>query len=117
MKSFLFIGISSILSLVAWVSISPKQTEPNLAAPKCIVNFNADFNKANEYKWVNTQGCIYYSINLSSYPQLKAKYKIKSIPTIMVMKNGLEVKRWEADVMFKLNVPQRDIISFYNELR
>lgn len=117
MKTFLFIGISSIVSLFAWVAISPNQPAPNLNVPKCVVNFNADFNKSNDYKWVNTPTCVYYYIDLSNNPQLKAKYKIKSLPTIIVLKGGVEAKRWEADLMFKLNVPQRDIISFYNELR
>jgi hypothetical protein len=117
MKTFLFIGMSSIISLFAWVAVSPVQPAPNLNVPKCVVDFNADFNKENGYKWVNTPNCIHYSIDISKYPHLKSKYKIKSLPTIVVLKNGVEAKRWEADVTFKLNVPQRDIISFYNELR
>lgn len=117
MKSFLVIGISAILGLFAWTFSTPSQSTPNLTVPKCVVNFNADFNKSNDYKWVNTVGCVYYSIDLSTYPQYKTKYKIKSIPTIIVFKNGVEAKRWEADLMLKLNVPQRDIISFYNDLR
>jgi hypothetical protein len=117
MKSFLFIGITSIVGLFTW-SLSQGPTQPvKLDHRKCVVNFNASFNKQNSYKWKTTPEAIYVEVDLSTNPQLKAKYKIKSLPTIMVLKAGSEVQRWEADLMFKLDVPQKEIIDFYKSVK
>ena len=84
---------------------------PNLSVGKNIVQINYEWNKPNTYPWRNVPGIKYYYISLDKFPELKSKMRITSVPTILVLENGREVKRIEGGVMMKISVPQTEIIK------
>jgi thiol-disulfide isomerase/thioredoxin len=84
---------------------------PNLSVGKNIVQLNYEWNNKNTYPWKNTPGVKYYHLSLDKFPELKAKMKITSVPTILVLENGKEIKRYEGGMMMKVSVPQAEIIK------
>ena len=44
------------------------------------------------------------------------KYKIAVVPTILLMKDGEEVKRFQADLSFKLMATKKEIQNIIDEL-
>jgi hypothetical protein len=90
---------------------SPNQM-PDLKNGKAIVQLNYEWNKANTYKWVNTSGVKYYYLSLDKFPyEVKEQFKIKAVPTIIVLNNGKEVKRYDGGMMMKIDVPQSEILK------
>lgn len=111
MKSFLYIGISAIVSLFVWASTGPAQPHPDLKRGTWVVQLNASFNKHNDYNWKPVRGINYLYFDLDQNSKLKHTYRVKTLPVILVYKNGRVVKRWEADMSFRLNLPQQEIIN------
>jgi thioredoxin-like negative regulator of GroEL len=48
---------------------------------------------------------------LDKFPELKDKMKVKTVPTIIVLNNGQEVKRTEGGLMMKISNPQSEILQ------
>ena len=66
-----------------------------------VVEFWEDWNKRNQCDWIdNINGGDIYRIDLNT--KTAEKYDIKVLPTILVLENGKEIKRFEGDISFKL---------------
>lgn len=112
MKNLLIISLfGSILGLGVVVSKQQPEQMPNLSVGKNIVQLNYEWNKVNTYPWKNIPGVKYYYVSLDKFPELKAKMKITSVPTILVLENGKEIKRFEGGMMMKVSIPQTEIIK------
>lgn len=114
MKNLLVVSlIGLVASLLGIRAITQKQPEPmpNLSVGKNIVQLNYDWNKVNTYPWKQTPGVKYYYLSLDKFPELKNKMKITSVPTIIVLESGREIKRFEGGMMMKIGVPQTEIIK------
>lgn len=103
-----------LLTPSANLSESPKQTDvPNIflndrgqTIPGTVVfQFNSAWNSINEYKWVETFKAKYFEVDIDKNPKFKIKYNIKSLPTIIIFKNGQEVKRYEGGLQMKITTP------------
>jgi len=76
-----------------------------------IAYFNADWNKANGVKWVDSLkdvNTISY-IDISKQTKLASKHKIAVIPTIIIFKDDEEVARFQADLSFKMVARKEEI--------
>ena len=72
----------------------------------CVVEFNAGWNKANSVDWLNKlNDCGVKRINIDEGDWQK-KYNIVVVPTIIVF-NGEEVKRYQADLSFTMAVTEK----------
>jgi hypothetical protein len=112
MKHILILGTIAITGIFGIGAITEQpEPMPNLSVGKNIVQLNYEWNKPNTYLWRNTPGIKYYYISLDKFPELKSKMKITSVPTILVLENGREIKRFEGGMMMKVNVPQTEIIK------
>ena len=61
-----------------------------------IVEFWVKFNKDNAFKeWEELKGVTYYRCDLAKSPKIKAKYKVRMAPTILIFSEG------EAYIKFK----------------
>jgi thiol-disulfide isomerase/thioredoxin len=85
---------------------------------KAVVEFWADWNKDNMCtEWlVDIEGAKYYIMDVNSD---KAKeYKIKVLPTLIILNDGIEVDRFEGNIQFQL-CPRRTpkkVQAIINEL-
>jgi hypothetical protein len=76
------------------------------AAPVVVVQYTAPWPGVVNYQGLEKlQGCAYIFCDLEKSPYYKTSQKIHSLPTIIVYKNGLEMKRWEGGLAMKINVP------------
>ena len=76
-----------------------------------VVQFNADWNKANDVPWVQSlKDCktIGYT-DVGKDTKAQAKYKIASVPTIIIFKDGEEVARFQADLSFKMVATKEEV--------
>ena len=74
-----------------------------------VVQFNAGWNKANDIPWVmSLKDCKTKAYtDIAANPDEAKKYKISSVPTIIIFKDGEEVARFQADLSFTLAATKR----------
>ena len=85
----------------------------------CVVEFNADWNKANSVKWLSDLkdcGIIRISIDENKITQQqKEDYGIIVVPTIIIF-NGKEVKRFQACLRFKMGATKEEVQAVVDEI-
>lgn len=82
---------------------------------KSVIEFNAGFNTKNGYKDLGKlTGAKLYRVDIEAKPSFKDKYKIKSVPTLILFRDGVEMWRWEAGLDMKLHVHHLDVQDAIN---
>jgi hypothetical protein len=81
----------------------------------CVVEFNAGWNESNSVDWLDKlNDCGVQRINIDEGDWQK-KYNIVVVPTIIVF-NGEEVKRYQADLSFTMAVTRKEVQEEVDEL-
>jgi hypothetical protein len=109
MKTFLAIGF--IAAIGSWFGMTSVEQVPDITKGKVVVQLNYEWNKSNNYQWKPTTGITYFYLSLDKFPELKAKMKIKTVPTIIVLNNGIESKRIDGGLMMRIEKAQAEIIK------
>ena len=83
--------------------------------------FNAEWNDANKVTWCHTNkkgldDCKVYVYDIGKDAESQKKYGIVVVPTIIIFKDGEEVKRFQADVSFKMVAKREEVQDYINEL-
>ena len=76
--------------------------------------FNAEWNKANSVEWCHTdkkglKDCKVKYIDIGKNPELQKKYEVVVVPTIIIFNDGEEVKRFQADLSFKMLATKEEV--------
>ena len=81
-----------------------------------VVHFNAGWNSANDVEWFDKLSDANKK-NLSiDDSDIQTKYSIAIVPTIIVFDDGEEVKRFQADLSFKMAATREEIQEYIDEL-
>ena len=81
-----------------------------------VVHFNAGWNSANNVEWFNKLSDANKK-NLSiDDGDIQTKYSIAIVPTIIVFDEGEEVKRFQADLSFKMVATREEVQEYIDEL-
>ena len=79
--------------------------------------FNAEWNKANDISWVSKlTDCEIKNYDIGVKPQDAAEYKVVVVPTILIFQDGEEVKRYQADISFKMEATKEEVQDSIDEL-
>jgi len=81
-----------------------------------VIHFNADWNKANDVEWfgkISDADKNNLSIDDSD---IQKKYSIAIVPTIIIFDEGEEVKRFQADLSFKMVATRKEVQEYIDEL-
>ena len=82
-----------------------------------VTHFNAAWNDPNKAEWVGElEECEITYVDIAASPKIQSKHKVIVVPTIIIFKDGEEVKRWQADLSFKMAVTKKDLQEFIDEL-
>ena len=89
----------------------------NIYAQVTVRYFNAEWNKANGVTWLKKlNDCDVSTVDIVKQPKLQTKHKIVVVPTIIIYKDGEEVKRFQADVSFKMAATREEVQEYIDEL-
>ena len=80
------------------------------------VHFNADWNSANNVEWFNKLFDVDKSNKDIGGGDTQKKYSIAVVPTIIIFDDGEEVKRFQADLSFKMVSTKKEIQEYIDEL-
>ena len=82
-----------------------------------VVEFWADFNRKGEFKdWEKLVGVKYYRADISKVPNAASKYKVMSIPHVLIFKVGYVEQEYKAGITLKLSVTVEEIQKKVDEL-
>ena len=113
--------VAAVLSLLA----TSHASKPFLEEEKtelcgddiCVVQFNAAFNSANEVKWLdNLTDCSTATVDIMEDPSLPQDYKIVVVPTILILEDGAEVARFQANIMMTMETTQDEVQESIDEI-
>tara|TARA_Y100000593_G_scaffold83861_1_gene158438 strand:+ start:1741 stop:2091 length:351 start_codon:yes stop_codon:yes gene_type:complete len=74
-----------------------------------VMHFNSEWNKSNDYDVSNLKDCKTQNVIICHEPKLKEKYKIVSVPTIIIFDEGFEVVRFVANIMMQLEIKDKEV--------
>jgi thiol-disulfide isomerase/thioredoxin len=98
--------IALLLSLTSLVAFSQIK----------VVHFNAGWNEANDVEWFNKLSDAGKKSLSIDDAEIQKKYAIAIVPTIIIFDDGEEVKRFQADLSFKMVATREEIQEYIDEL-
>jgi hypothetical protein len=106
-----------LVSLLSFLLISTYASKPLLEEKTplcgdgiCVVQFNAKFNAANEVTWLgDLTDCTTATVDIMADPSLPQDYKIVVVPTILVLEDGEEVARFQANIMMTMETTREEV--------
>ena len=84
-----------------------------------IVEYWASWNILNKVTMLDSieiEDAKIYRVNIDTNPKITAKEKIIVVPTILIYDDGIEYKRLQADLTFKLVVEKKDLQIVVDEI-
>ena len=82
-----------------------------------VTHFNAAWNDPNKAEWVGElEECKITYVDIAKSPKIQKKHKVVVVPTIIIFKDGEEVKRYQADLSFKMVATKEDLQEYIDEL-
>ena len=81
-----------------------------------VTQYNAEWNVANKVGWFEKlSDCDLVYVDIVKDPKLQQKHKIIIVPTIVIYKDGEEVKRFQADISFAMAATRREVQEAIDE--
>ena len=109
MSSIRMFAIYLILILMFIVSSSSGQI--------VVTHFNAAWNDPNKVSYIGElTDCDIVYVDIAAAPKLQTKHKIIVVPTVVIYRDGEEVKRFQADISFSMQATKEDMQDVIDEL-
>ena len=82
-----------------------------------VIHFNANWNATNDVKWVGElTDCKLKNIDIATNTQAATDHKITVVPTILVLVDGEEEERYEADISFSMQATKKEVQEVIDEI-
>ena len=83
----------------------------------CVIQFNASFNIANSVEWCSElTECSTSDVDIMTNTDLQKKYKIVVVPTILILNDGEEVARFQANIMMTMETTREEVQEAIDEI-
>jgi len=88
----------------------------HVSAQVTVTHYNAGWNSANDVEWLKElDDCNITKVDIVKKPKQQKKHKIVVVPTIIIFKDGEEVKRFQADISFTMKATRKELQDIINE--
>ena len=82
-----------------------------------VTHFNAAWNDPNKVSYIGKlTDCDIVYVDIAAAPKLQAKHEIVVVPTVVIYKDGEEMKRYQADISFSMKATRKEMQDFIDEL-
>ena len=89
----------------------------NASSQIVVTHFNAEWNDPNKVAFIGKlTGCDIVYVDIAKSPKLQEKHEIIIVPTVVIHKDGEEVKRFQADISFSMKATRKDMQEVIDEL-
>ena len=89
----------------------------NVSAQIVVTHFNAEWNDPNKVAYIGKlTDCEIVYVDIAKAPKLQEKHEIVVVPTVVIYKDGEEVKRFQADISFSMKATRKEMQAVIDEL-
>ena len=82
-----------------------------------VVEFNASFNANNKVEWLpKLVDCETERVDITSDSRWASEYKIVVVPTLIILNNNEEVKRFQANIMMTMEATKKEVQDAIDEI-
>ena len=82
-----------------------------------VTHFNAEWNDPNKVAYIGKlTDCEIVYVDIAKSPKLQEKHEIIIVPTVVIFKDGDEIKRFQADISFSMKATRKDMQGVIDEL-
>ena len=82
-----------------------------------VTHFNAEWNDPNKVSYIGKlTDCEIVYVDIAKSPKIQEKHNIIIVPTVVIFKDGEEVKRFQADISFSMKATRKDMQSVIDDL-
>ena len=104
----IFVGYMLILFFMLLAS--------SLSAQITVTQFNASWNASNDVEWCDDlTDCDLAYVDISKEPSIQKEHNVVVVPTIIIFNDGEEIKRFQADLSFKMLATRKEIQGVIDE--
>tara|TARA_R110001592_G_scaffold76004_11_gene229762 strand:+ start:91 stop:414 length:324 start_codon:yes stop_codon:yes gene_type:complete len=88
-----------------------------ISAQVVVTHFNAAWNDPNKVSYIGKlTDCDIVYVDIAKSPKLQSKHEIVVVPTVVIFKDGEEIKRFQADISFSMKATRKDMQGIIDEL-
>tara|TARA_B100001094_G_scaffold258304_1_gene258070 strand:+ start:2695 stop:3021 length:327 start_codon:yes stop_codon:yes gene_type:complete len=89
----------------------------NASSQIVVTHFNAEWNDPNKVAYIGKlTDCEIVYVDIAKSPKLQEKHEIVIVPTVVIFKDGEEIKRFQADISFSMKATRKDMQGIIDEL-
>ena len=82
-----------------------------------VTHFNAEWNDPNKVSYIGKlTDCDIVYVDIAKSPKIQEKHNIIIVPTVVIFKDGEEVKRFQADISFSMKATRKEMQEAIDEL-
>ena len=89
----------------------------NASSQIVVTHFNAEWNDPNKVSYIGKlTDCDIVYVDIAKSPKIQEKHEIIIVPTVVIFKDGEEVKRFQADISFSMKATRKEMQAVIDEL-
>ena len=89
----------------------------NASSQIVVTHFNAEWNDPNKVSYIGKlTDCEIVYVDIAKSPKIQEKHNIIIVPTVVIFKDGEEVKRFQADISFSMKATKKEMQAVIDEL-
>ena len=82
-----------------------------------VTHFNADWNDQNKVSYIGKlTDCDIVYVDIAKAPKIQKKHNIVIVPTVVIFKDGEEMKRFQSDISFSMKATRKEMQNVIDEL-
>jgi len=104
-------------NIVAQEFITSSSFDSKTAKGIVVIEFYAEWNDGNKVAFLpSLKDCDSYKLSIVKNSSIQQRFNVTSIPTLIVLNNGIEEKRFNPNIMMQLKTTQKEVQSFIDEI-
>lgn len=104
-------------NIVAQEFITSSSFNSKTAKGIVVIEFYAEWNDGNKVDFLpSLKDCSSYKLSIVKHSSIQQRYKVTSIPTLILLNNGIEEKRFNPNIMMQLDATKKEVQSFIDDI-
>jgi len=104
-------------NIVAQEFITSSSFDSKTSKGIVVIEFYAAWNDGNKVDFLpSLKDCVSYKLNIVGNSSIQEQFNVTSVPTLIVLNNGIEEKRFNSNIMMQLNASKKDVQSTVDEI-
>ena len=102
--------MSSIRTLAIYLILTLTLIASSSSGQIVVTHFNAAWNDPNKVSYIGElTDCDIVYVDIAASPKLQKKHNIVVVPTVIIFSDGVEVKRFQANIMMELSASKEEV--------